>query len=145
MRKTASPSPARIGKQRLLAGCAIAAGLAAIALGGPALAQVAGSGSIVSGGGTITPPGPGATTVTTTTPQTIVHWTPTDTAPTGGAIDFLPTGNTLNFVGTGSYTVLNRFVDGSGGIDRPPDRAQRHGQFLCRIDNRSARRQHLVL
>lgn len=115
MRKTASTSPARTGKQRLLASCAIAAGLAAIALGGPALAQVAGSGSIVSGGGTITPPGPGATTVTTTTPQAIVHWTPTDTAPTGGAIDFLPAGNTLNFVGTGSYTVLNRFVDGSGG------------------------------
>lgn len=115
MRTTASTSPARIGKQRLLASCAIAAGLAALAMGGPALAQVAGSGSIVSGSGTITPPGPGATTVTTTSPQAIVHWTPTDTAPTGAAIDFLPTGNTLNFVGTGSYTVLNRFVDGSGG------------------------------
>lgn len=115
MRTTASTSPARTGKQNLLASCAIAAGLAALAMGGPALAQVAGSGSIVSGSGTITPPGPSATTVTTTTPQAIINWTPTDTAPTGGAIDFLPAGNTLNFVGTGSYTVLNRFVDGSGG------------------------------
>jgi len=115
MRTTASTSPARTGRQRLLTSCAIAAGLAALAMGGPALAQVAGSGSIVSGTGAISPPGPGATTVTTTTPQAIINWTPTDTAPTGGAIDFLPTGNTLNFVGTGSYTVLNRFVDGSGG------------------------------
>ncbi|WP_194954793.1 beta strand repeat-containing protein [Sphingopyxis solisilvae] len=115
MRTTASTSPARTGRQRLLTSCAIAAGLAALAMGGPALAQVAGSGSIVSGTGAISPPGPGATTVTTTTPQAIINWTPTDTAPTSGAIDFLPTGNTLNFVGTGSYTVLNRFVDGSGG------------------------------
>lgn len=115
MRNTALTLPARTGRQRLLTSCAIAAGLAALALGGPALAQVAGSGSIVSGSGTITPPGPGATTVTTTTPQSIINWTPTDTAPTGAPIDFLPAGNTLNFVGTGSYTVLNRFVDGSGG------------------------------
>lgn len=115
MRKTVSTSSARTGKQRLLTSCAIAAGLAALAMGGPALAQVAGTGNVVSGTGTITPPGPSATTVTTTSPQAIVHWTPTDSAPTGGAIDFLPTGNTLNFVGTGNYTVLNRFVDAGGG------------------------------
>ena len=115
MRTTASTSPARRGKQRLLAGCAIAAGLAALAIGGPALAQVAGTGNVVGAGTTISPPGPGATTVTTTNPQSIINWTPSDTAPTGEAIDFLPAGNTLNFVGTGSYTVLNRFVDGSGG------------------------------
>ncbi|MBU0864774.1 MAG: hypothetical protein KKA44_09170 [Alphaproteobacteria bacterium] len=115
MRTTASTSSARQGKQRLLAGCAIAAGLAALAIGGPALAQVAGTGNVVGGAATITPPGPGATTVNTTTPQAIINWTPTDTAPTGGDIDFLPAGNALNFVGTGSYTVLNRFVDGSGG------------------------------
>jgi hypothetical protein len=51
----------------------------------------------------------------TTGDQTIINWTPTDTATSGGAIDFLPAGNTLTFDGTGDYTVLNRFVDGTGG------------------------------
>lgn len=115
MRATASISPARKGKQRLLGSCAIAAGLAALAIGGPALAQgVAGSGQVVSGTATISPPAVGAppntTNVTTTTAQTIINWTPTDTAATGTPIDFLPFGNTLNFYGTGQYIVLNRFV-----------------------------------
>ncbi len=119
MRATATPAPTRAGKRRLLESCAIMAGLAAIACGGPALAQVAGTGQAVTGPGlsipTISPPGPGPTNVDTTGLQTIINWTPTDTAPTGGAIDFLPAGNTLNFSGSGDYTVLNRFVNGGGG------------------------------
>ncbi len=119
MRATASIQPARTGKPRLLASCAIAAGLTALAVGGPAGAQgVAGSGQVVTGpglsGATISPPGPGApantTNVQTTGAQTIINWTPTDTAAAGGAIDFLPTGSTLNFYGTGQYIVLNRFI-----------------------------------
>lgn len=116
MRATASIQPARVGKPRLLASCALAA---ALSVGGQALAQgVAGSGQVVAGpglsGATISPPAPGApantTNVQTTGPQTIINWTPTDTAPAGGPIDFLPTGNTLNFYGTGQYIVLNRFI-----------------------------------
>ena len=117
MRATANPAPIRNGKRRLLESCAIVAGLAALAYGGPALAQVAGTGQAVTGPGlsapTISPPGPGPTTVDTTGAQTIIDWTPSNT-PVGGVIDFLPTGNSLNFTGTGQYIVLNRFVSGAG-------------------------------
>ncbi len=119
MRATSTLSPLRQGRRRLLGSCAIAAGLAALALGGPAEAQVAGTGQIVSGSGTIDPLGPTAppntTQVEVAGPQTIINWTPTDSVPTGGAIDFLPAGNTLEFYGTDQYTVLNRFVDAGGG------------------------------
>lgn len=122
MRATSIPSPIRQGRRRLLGSCAIAAGLAALAFGGPAMAQVAGTGQIVSGSGTISPPDPlgptappNSTQVQVTGAETIINWTPTDNAPTGGAIDFLPAGNTLEFYGSGQYTVLNRFTDASGG------------------------------
>jgi filamentous hemagglutinin family protein len=122
MRATSIPSPIRQGRRRLLGSCAIAAGLAALAFGGPALAQVAGTGTIVSGSGTISPPDPlgplappNSTQVQVGGAETIINWTPTDNAPTGGAIDFLPAGNTLEFYGPGQYTVLNRFTDASGG------------------------------
>jgi hypothetical protein len=117
MRSTANPAPIHNGKRRLLESCAIVAGLAALAYGGPALAQVAGTGQGVTGPGlsnpTISPPGPGPTTVNTTGDQTIINWTPSN-PPVGGVIDFLPTGNSLNFTGTGQYIVLNRFVSGAG-------------------------------
>jgi len=117
MRATANPAPIRNDKCRLLETCAIVAGLAALAYGGPALAQVAGTGQAVTGPGlsapTISPPGPGPTTVDTTGAQTIIDWTPSNT-PVGGVIDFLPTDNSLNFTGTGQYIVLNRFVSGAG-------------------------------
>ncbi|BBB11030.1 beta strand repeat-containing protein [Sphingopyxis sp. FD7] len=116
MRSIATPSPRRNGKQRLLASCAIAAGLAALAHGGPVAAQVAGNGSFVSGAGTIGNNGTtNTTTVTVATSESVINWVPTDNAPTGGAIDILPAGEIWNFVGTGDYTVLNRFVDASGG------------------------------
>ena len=116
MRATATFSPVRKGKQHLLTSCAIAAGIAALAYGGPALAQVAGSGSFVSGTGSIgNDGGTNTTTVNVDGAQSIINWVPTDTAPTGGAIDLLPAGENWNFVGIDDYTVLNRFVNGSGG------------------------------
>lgn len=115
MRATVTPSPRRKGKRRLLTSCAITAGMVALAYGGPALAQVAGTGNVVGGSATISPPGPGPTNVNTTGAQTIINWIPSDTAATGGDIDFLPTGNTWNFNGNGNYIVLNRFVNGAGG------------------------------
>jgi hypothetical protein len=123
MRATATPAPTRKGKGRLLESCAIAAGIVALAMGGPALAQVAGTGQVQTGtgltGATISPPAPGiappnTTHVVTSGPQTIINWTPTDTATTGAPIDFLPAGNTLEFYGSGDYTVLNRFISGGG-------------------------------
>ncbi len=117
MRATANPAPIRNDKRRLLESCAIVAGLAALAYGGPALAQVAGSGQAVTGPGLSTPtisaPVGGPTVVNTTGDQTIINWTPSN-APVGGVIDFLPTGNSLNFTGNGQYIVLNRFVSGAG-------------------------------
>ncbi|MGV3730085.1 MAG: beta strand repeat-containing protein [Sphingopyxis sp.] len=119
MHAIAIPSPHRSGKRPLLASCAIAASLVALAHGGSALAQVAGSGSFVTGGGAgssiVDNPGTNTTTVTVGTSESVINWVPTDNAPTGGAIDILPAGENLDFIGTGDYTVLNRFVDGSGG------------------------------
>ncbi|WP_338424590.1 beta strand repeat-containing protein [Sphingopyxis kveilinensis] len=116
MPATAPHPPARKDRQRLLTSCAIAAGLAALAHGGAALAQVAGNGSFASGAGTIgNDSGTNTTTVNVGTSESVINWVPTDTAPTGGAIDVLPAGENLDFIGTGDYTVLNRFVDGSGG------------------------------
>ena len=116
MRATATPAPSHHGKRRLLTSCAIMAGMMALAYGGPTMAQVAGSGTITNlPAGTTTGTGLNPSTVNVNGPQTIINWTPTDNAATGGAIDFLPAGNTLNFSGSGNYTVLNRFVNGAGG------------------------------
>ncbi|HEX2811311.1 MAG TPA: hypothetical protein VHO04_01415 [Sphingopyxis sp.] len=117
MRATATPSSVRIGKRRLLSSCAIAAGIMALSYGGPARAQVAGSALNPPGTVTISTDTVGHTTnVGVTDPQTIINWVPTDTATTGGDIDFLPVGSTWNFSGNGSdYVVLNRFVNGAGG------------------------------
>src|SRR3546814_12343158 len=81
MRATATLSTVRKGKRRLLESCALAAGMVALAYGAPALAQVAGTGTIVSGGGT--PNGVSGTTTTTTVTQApnVINWVPTDTAP----------------------------------------------------------------
>ncbi len=117
MRPISSPRTIHQGKLRLLGSCAVAAGLMALAMAGPAHAQgVAGSGNVTLGNATISPGAPANTTdVVTSTGQTIINWTPTDNAATGGAIDFLPAGNTLNFYGaSGQYTVLNRFVSNTG-------------------------------
>lgn len=115
MRATATPSPNRNGKRRLFESCAIAAGLMALAYGGPALAQVAGSGTITNlPGGTTGNTGANPSTVNVTGSQNIVTWTPSN-APVDGVIDFLPSGNTLNFVGnTPGYIVLNRFTSAAG-------------------------------
>src|SRR3546814_692493 len=68
------------------------------------------------------PLGPGAppnsTQVTVNGAQTVINWTPDDTAPSGGPIDFLPTISNLEFYGTGDYTVLNRFI-GPAAAGRP--------------------------
>src|SRR3546814_6447868 len=79
MRATSIPSPIRQGRRRLLGSGAIAASLAALAFGGPAMAQVAGTGQVVGGNvnGVISPPaahggaGPaGSTQVAVTGAQT---------------------------------------------------------------------------
>lgn len=116
MRATAIRLPVRQGKQHLLASCAIAAGIVALAYGGPALAQVAANPvpGLVGPGGGVNSVGT-TTTVTVTQAQNIYNWVPTDTAATGGDIDLLPNGSTWNFVGPAGYTVLNRFVNGVGG------------------------------
>ena len=125
MRATAPRLPVHASKHRLLEGCAIAAAMAALAHGSPALAQVAGTGEFAIGTGTISPPGPlgpgappNSTQVTVNGAQTVINWTPDDTAPSGGPIDFLPETSNLEFYGTGDYTVLNRFI-GPAAAARP--------------------------
>ncbi len=116
MRATITPSPVSKGRQRLMTSCAIAAGMAALAYGGPALGQVAANPVFTSvGAGTSVNNAGNQTNVDVTQAQSIISWVPTDTAPTGGDIDVLPTGSSWNFSGSGDYTVLNRFVNGGGG------------------------------
>ena len=116
MRAIVTSAPVSHGKQRLMTSCAIAAGMAALAYGGPALAQVAANPIFVNvGAGTGVNTVGTQTNVTVTQQQSIIAWVPTDTAPTGGDINVLPTGSTWNFSGEGDYTVLNRFVNGGGG------------------------------
>lgn len=86
----------------------MAAAMAALALGGPAHAQVNGSGVITSGTGTITNVGT-TTNVNTTSNQTVVTWRPGTLSPAGTPYVFLAAGNTLRFSGFGDYIVLNRF------------------------------------
>src|SRR3546814_10248769 len=97
--------------------CAIAAAMTALAHGGSALAQVAGTGEFAIGSGTISPPGPlgpgappNSTQVTVNGAQTVINWTPDDTAPSRGPIGFLPTRSHLVFSGPGDSTVLTRLI-----------------------------------
>ncbi len=116
MRATVPSSSVRIGKRRLLGSCAIAAGIMALSYGGPARAQVAGAALNPPGTATISNDTVGhITDVGVTDAQTIINWVPTDTATSGGDIDFLPMGSSWNFTGNGDYVVLNRFVNGAGG------------------------------
>jgi hypothetical protein len=118
MRANPNLSPVRTGKRRLLESCALAAGMIALAHGGPALAQVAanpvfvsvGAGTNVNNNGTTK-----TTTVTVTQSNSVINWVPTDTAATGGDINVLPADSFWNFNGTGNYVVLNRFTNGAGG------------------------------
>src|SRR3546814_12734258 len=92
------------------------------------------------GAGTISPPGPLAppntTQVEVTGAQSVIDWTPTDSAPTGGPIDFMPAGNTLEFYGPGQYTVLNRFI----GPAAPPRTVAFNGAVNRYIGRSAARR-----
>src|SRR3546814_14093101 len=82
MRATATLSPVRKGKRRLLESCALAAGMVALAYGAPALAQVAGTGTIVSGGGTPNGASGHTTTPLDTQARTVTNCVPPPTAPT---------------------------------------------------------------
>ena len=116
MRANAKASPVRNRRARLLA----AAGLAALACGGTAQAQVAATPVFVQAGGGSTVNSNHITKTTTVTltgmdSQSIINWVPNDTAPTGGTIDVLPGDSIWNFNGLGNYVVLNRFVNGAYG------------------------------
>src|SRR5688500_9982640 len=103
-----------IGKPALLAGCALGAWLAIVPSAATAQA-FQGNGSVVTGDAAITP-GAGSTDVLLRTSETVIDWTPFDTAGTG-TIDFLPAGNTALFrSGFQNFTVLNRVIprDGQG-------------------------------
>jgi len=122
-------------KPTLLAGCALAAWLAAQS--GPAAAQaLQGTPDIVGGTAGIAV-APGYTQVVPTSPQVVINWEPFDTGGSG-TIDFLPVGMLVEFAevtGTFDYTVLNRIlpVDGTGGaVSRA---VAFNGEVFSRIGN----------
>ncbi|SNS81669.1 hypothetical protein SAMN06295912_11766 [Sphingomonas laterariae] len=96
----------------LTSAAALAAGLA---LGGtPAFAQAfQGTPTVQSGNVTIDRNAPGLDIITVGSQQSVVNWTPTDTAVGGGAISFLPAGTTVQFQNNSAvtdYTILNRIL-----------------------------------
>ncbi|MFD1612209.1 beta strand repeat-containing protein [Sphingomonas tabacisoli] len=106
----------RSRRARLLAGCALAAAMAT-----PAMAQQAfkATPDIVQGSVSITQGQTISTglrdTVSVSSRQSVINWTPNDTAVGGGAISILPQGNELVFTANpstvaGAYTVLNRII-----------------------------------
>ena len=108
---------------RLATGSSLAV-LAALLAARP-LHAAAFAGTPVTGFGSVTVnrATPNVDTVTVNTVHATVNWTPTDTGPGPGSIDFLPAGTTANYVAgpavTGAYTVLNRIIaaDPSRRID----------------------------
>lgn len=103
------PLPSRLART----GCSVLA-LATVFVVGPSPAAAQSflaTGSPNNGAGTIITNGPGTTTISVTTPQTVVTWVPTDNATNNGApIVFQNSGTTATFLGTGNFAVLNNIV-----------------------------------
>ena len=93
--------------------CSILALATALAVGpSPAAAQsFLGTGSpLVAGSATITTPNGTTTNVAVNNPQTVITWSPSDTATSTSPIVFQPGGTTTNFVMGGNYAVLNKII-----------------------------------
>ncbi len=104
MRNLAHPS------RRARTSCSVLAVATVLVMGAtPASAQsFLGSGSPTNGVATTITTGAGTTNISVTTPQTVINWSPTDTAIGGGSINFQPVGTTATFSGSGNYAVLNQ-------------------------------------
>jgi len=100
--------PARLART----GCSVLALATVFVVGAsPAAAQsFVGSGSITTNTGGVAgiATSLNTTTISVNPGQTVIDWSPTDTAIGGGTINFQPAGTTANFLGTGSFAVLNR-------------------------------------
>ncbi|HET9355857.1 MAG TPA: hypothetical protein VFO42_06805, partial [Sphingomicrobium sp.] len=64
----------------------------------------------VLGSAVITNPDASTTQIVVNNPQTVITWTPTDTATSTSPIVFQPGGTTANFVGGSNFAVLNRII-----------------------------------
>lgn len=117
MRATTHITAPRKGKRRLLESCALAAGLIALAYGSPVHAQFRADvqSGTTNGGVPSTSTTGTTTTVTVSGTQTVLNWNPRAESLEGDLFNVLQAGSTLNFVGPAGYTVLNRFVNGTGG------------------------------
>lgn len=91
--------------------------------------------SVVGGSATIFD-STGTTTITVSTPSAVINWTPSDTAPTGGPINFQTVGTTATFqndFNNPDFAVLNRIVP--SGSTRP---VQFNGNVISQLQQVSA-------
>ena len=115
-------SQARAKRTSLLIGCGSAALALGLALGpAPAAAQaIQATGNVSSGNASINQTVNGQTTVSVTTPSTVIDWTPLEDA-SGNALDFLPANTTAFFENNSSasfvsnFAVLNRILPSTNG------------------------------
>ena len=100
-------------------GCSVIALATVLVVGArPAAAQsFLGTGNFTTNGGGVAGigTGPGSTTITVNSGQTVIDWIPTDNAVGGGAIGFQLGGTTATFTGASNFAVLNNITQADLG------------------------------
>ncbi len=122
--------------KQLVSASGLALATALVAMGPKLMAQgFNASGTVVAGTATINTT-PTTTAITVFTPSAVINWTPNDTAPTGGPINFqdsIATTTYQNDFSISDYAVLNRIIP--SGSTRP---IQFNGSVISQLQAVSA-------
>lgn len=123
-----------VTRKQLVSSSCLALATALVAAG-PALRAQSFQATPTSTFGSVTiTTGPTTTAITVSSPSAVINWTPTDTAATGGPINFQNSGTTATFTNNpasnSNFTVLNRIVP--SGSTRP---IQFNGTVISRLQS----------